>query len=1063
MQKHTIARATLLGLALSLAACTPAARKARVLERAERYFKAGQYDQAKIEYLNILRGDGQDQHAYARLGTIWLEEGAPLHAGSFLNKAVELAPDDIESHLNLGKVYLTVGRMADAVKEAQTVLSKQPGNGQALLILADAVQKPDDLAALSEQLKHFPDQNSVYVHLALASIAAKKGDLPGAEAALQRALSADPNVAAVHAALGTIALARRDLARADTELQRAAELSSLRSSERIRYAQFKLQTRAVDEAKRILKELTDKAPDFLPAWALQARIANDEKKPDDALAFVQNVLSRDAGNLEGRLVQADSWIQKGDRQKAIDSLEDLDRTYNNTPGVQFALARAYLADQKNDQALAELDQVVHTNPTFSDAVVLRAELQLRKGHAADTIEPLRGVVQRQPNLAAAQMLLAEAYRSLGRFDEATGLMQQEIARLPQSAAPYYMLGLLARQQNKPAEARQAFEKAAELNPGNASTLEQLVDLDISMRNFTAGEERVNALLDRQPTSANAHYLQGKLAFAQNKFEAAQSELLKSIDLNSTSNPAYDLLIPTFTRTNKLPEALAQMNAVLAKNPNDVPALLISGMINNSLGDFIKARDAYEKLLAVKADSVPALNNLAYLYAEKLNDLNRAGELARKAHDLAPESGAVADTLGWILYKQGDYPQAAALLDLAVGKLGDAGEAQYHLGMADHMMGRSEAAVHALEKAVASHDDFPGKEQAQRRLTFLQREQNGSISTAELEQFVQEQPNDPVAWMQLGERYEKQQLSEKALDAYQHAYKANPRLVSAVLKLAQLNAASDGKKALEYARKARELAPGDPRTGALLGAIALHTGNYSWAYSILQEAARQSPDDPNVVHDLAWAAYDIGKVAEARQLMQRLAESMSSSPQTGDARLFLRLTEDVAGLNTSEVNSALQTNPSYLPALAARGSLELKERNVTAAQGTFREILKRFPEFAPAERDLADCLLEDSQKLTEASDLAARARKTMPDDPDLQRVLGAISYLRKEYPRAIQLLQQSGSRKPLDPKSLYYLGMAQASANHKVDARSTLNRAIESGLAEPMAGEAKRALTELDRT
>src|SRR5436305_13631919 len=59
---------------------TPAARRARTLERADRYFKAGDYDKARTEYVSVRRLDRTTRTAIRQLGTIWLEEGAPLRA-----------------------------------------------------------------------------------------------------------------------------------------------------------------------------------------------------------------------------------------------------------------------------------------------------------------------------------------------------------------------------------------------------------------------------------------------------------------------------------------------------------------------------------------------------------------------------------------------------------------------------------------------------------------------------------------------------------------------------------------------------------------------------------------------------------------------------------------------------------------------------------------------------------------------------------------------------------------------------------------------------------------------
>jgi uncharacterized protein HemY len=90
----------------------------------------------------------------------------------------------------------------------------------------------------------------------------------------------------------------------------------------------------------------------------------------------------------------------------------------------------------------------------------------------------------------------------------------------------------------------------------------------------------------------------------------------------------------------------------------------------------------------------------------------------------------------------------------------------------------------------------------------------------------------------------------------------------------------------------------------------------------------------------------------------------------------------------------------------------------------------------------------------------RTRKTLPDDPELAELLGRLSYERKEYPRAVQLLQESARKQALDADSLFYLGMSQLQARQKSEAQGVLNQALVAGLREPFATEAKRALANL---
>src|SRR5215469_7448683 len=74
--------------------CSKSAREARSLEQADRYFKADEYEKAKIEYMKVLRLNGQNVTAYQQLGFIWSEQGAPVRAIPFLLKVRDLAPQN---------------------------------------------------------------------------------------------------------------------------------------------------------------------------------------------------------------------------------------------------------------------------------------------------------------------------------------------------------------------------------------------------------------------------------------------------------------------------------------------------------------------------------------------------------------------------------------------------------------------------------------------------------------------------------------------------------------------------------------------------------------------------------------------------------------------------------------------------------------------------------------------------------------------------------------------------------------------------------------------------------
>ena len=256
----------------------------------------------------------------------------------------------------------------------------------------------------------------------------------------------------------------------------------------------------------------------------------------------------------------------------------------------------------------------------------------------------------------------------------------------------------------------------------------MVSLDIDAKAYQSGHDRVNQVLQKQPNSAACLlFLRGKLYTSEGKFDLAQEALLKAIDLDPNFNRAYDLLVPIFRRANKLPQALNEMNAP-GEKADDVARYYSPPPFTTYSKDYNKSRDSYEKVLTIDSNSVLALNNLAFLYAGKLNDLNRAAELAQKARSIAPTNPSGPDTLGWITYKQGNYQQAVDSLNQSAAKSPYNAEIQFHLGMAAYMMGQSDAALSALKKRSHLLPSLRGrKKRGASWLSWARRAERGGIS------------------------------------------------------------------------------------------------------------------------------------------------------------------------------------------------------------------------------------------------------------------------------------------------------------------------------------------------
>ena len=1073
MQTPTfLARVVALTLAVTLTAgCSKEGKKTRLLSEADNYFKAGDYDKAKVSYLNVVQLDPQNALAFERIGEMWLDDWAPIRASAFLAKASELDPSNVQNRVHLARSYAATGRVDDARKEALKVLEQSPENTDALVILSEEARSKEGIEATEEQLQKFPKKTDVAFYLASANLLFNTGDMAGAGGALRKALAVDPKSSQAHMAMGNLYLFQRDEKQAGEELKKAAELAPIRSMERLKYAAFTSATGDTGETRRIATEMTRQAPDYLPGWTLLAELALKDKKYDEALSLLENVFSRDPEYIDGRRLESDVLLAKGDTKKAVDVLEHLDQTYPDSPLIKYQLACTYLRNNSPNQAKVALEQAISINPNYDDAILRLAEINLRSGHGETVIEPITNLLRRRPDLRSAAFLLAAAYGSLDRFDDAEAVIRDQVTLAPEDPQPHTALGLIFRQAKRNEEARQAFEKAAELAPDNLWLVDQLVELDLVDKRFDSARQRLHRQFQKTPDLPAAHCLEGKVLIAEGKWDLAAAELKKTLQLDPNFSSAYDLLVQTYIATNKLSEAASQLQAETSKDPNNASALLTLALLYERMESFPQARDAYEKVLSINPKLILALNNLAYLDAERLNDLDKAYELARRARDLQGDNPAIADTLGWVLSKRGDYQQALTILQDSAEKLPDNPEIQFHLGMTAYAMGQTDIAKIALKKAAAAAKNFPGKDESKRRLSLLETGTSASpeLSIPKLEMMTKEQPSDPVSQMRLGEAYEKQGASDKAATAFEQAVKLNPKLASGVTSLARLYAGplQNKEKALAYAKKARELAPGNPQIAALLGKVAYDSGNFEWSYNLLQEAARLRQNDPTLLSDLAWSAYSLGRVNEARDAMQKVLTNKPDQAHAADAQKFLALTalsenpKDFVAAK-AEVQKELQSNPEFVPALMAQAVLDTKQGQIKRATETYDNILRRWPEFALAQKRLAELYAQDPSTLAVASDLAAKARRTLSDDPGLTELLGQLSYEKKEYPRAVQLLRESARQRPLDANSLFYLGMSQLQARETAEGRGALNQALAGGLEEPLATEAKRALADIQK-
>lgn len=129
------------------------------------------------------------------------------------------------------------------------------------------------------------------------------------------------------------------------------------------------------------------------------------------------------------------------------------------------------------------------------------------------------------------------------------------------------------------------------------------------------------------------------------------------------------------------------------------------------GEFERGEQVLQEVLKEAPDDPQANNDLGYLWADRSKNLPEARAMIEKALKEEPENHAYLDSMGWVLYRLGEYAEARTYLEKATqSKNGEDSTVFDHLGdVLDKLDLKAEAATAwkkavELEKAKAKPDE-----------------------------------------------------------------------------------------------------------------------------------------------------------------------------------------------------------------------------------------------------------------------------------------------------------------------------------------------------------------------
>jgi tetratricopeptide (TPR) repeat protein len=241
------------------------------------------------------------------------------------------------------------------------------------------------------------------------------------------------------------------------------------------------------------------------------------------------------------------------------------------------------------------------------------------------------------------------------------------------------------------------------------------------------------------------------------------------------------------------------------------------------------------------------------------------------------------------------------------------------------------------------------------------------------------------------------------------------------------------------------------------------GDYGNALPPLQAAAAGLDRNPVVQFHVGMDQYMLGDEGSARRALQKAVDAGTEFPEKDEARQRLALLAiDPTKANSSaraELEKFLGDKPNDPAATMRLAQIQVRDGVVDQAIKTFEKLVADAPSYAPATRELALLYSQRQTNDAKAYELAQKARQLYPDDAEVAKGLGILTYRRELYPQAIELLKEAGAKRKDDPEIPYYLGQAHHEAKQWNECKVALERALNLRLPPDLANQAGQALAD----
>lgn len=242
--------------------------------------------------------------------------------------------------------------------------------------------------------------------------------------------------------------------------------------------------------------------------------------------------------------------------------------------------------------------------------------------------------------------------------------------------------------------------------------EQLVELG----QYGLAEEIYDAVPTGSPYAEVARIAQAETLAREGEVEEALT-ILRKIAGDGSDRPALYLTLGGLERTQSRFGACVEAYEralTLIDDPN-WRVWLNLGVCQERSGNWDGAEESFVKALALEPKQPDVLNHFGYGLVEQGRRLDEARQMIETAVAERPENGYIVDSLGWVLYRLGEFDEAVTHLEKAASLEPSEWVISDHLGDALWRVGRRLEAEFQWRRALSLKPDVEEKDRIGRKL------------------------------------------------------------------------------------------------------------------------------------------------------------------------------------------------------------------------------------------------------------------------------------------------------------------------------------------------------------